>query len=401
MFSAKRIDKLLSISNSDIHQWFEKKYNKFGKTVYASVDIRDSGEKVVPIDTNLFPAGFNNLNSKEITRAAEQFKEYIQSEFPKVKNIAVIAESHTRNINYFYNLYSLTKIIKLASYEVQVINLELDKELNLENEYQIKLKISPGKIIDDCLVSPNGPRFDLILSNNDFSTGVPPLLKKLNQPIVPNIKAGWFKRKKSDHLKVYEELLEEFSNAFGLEKFYFSAAYSKCGQINFKEKRGLDCIANEVEKLLFKINRDYRKYSIMQKAYVYIKAERGTYGMGIMSVESSEEVYQMNKRIRNKMDVIKGGNKNTEVIIQEGISSVREVNEFPAEAMVYNINSMPISFIMRYNENKNKFANLNSPGLKFVNMDDTSPTNKNRQNIYEILAKLAVLAATIELYYSY
>ena len=43
-----------------IHQWLlshEKLYTPF----YTSVDIRDAGFKIAVVDTNLFPAGFNNL----------------------------------------------------------------------------------------------------------------------------------------------------------------------------------------------------------------------------------------------------------------------------------------------------------------------------------------------------
>ena len=29
---------------------------------YCSVDLRNAGYKLAPVDTNLFPAGFNNLN---------------------------------------------------------------------------------------------------------------------------------------------------------------------------------------------------------------------------------------------------------------------------------------------------------------------------------------------------
>ena len=45
-----------------IEHWFRKQWNNHAAPFYGSVDLRNSGFKLAPVDMNLFPGGFNNLN---------------------------------------------------------------------------------------------------------------------------------------------------------------------------------------------------------------------------------------------------------------------------------------------------------------------------------------------------
>ncbi len=45
-----------------IETWFRQHWHKTPPPVTSSVDLRHAGFKLSPVDTNLFPAGFNNLN---------------------------------------------------------------------------------------------------------------------------------------------------------------------------------------------------------------------------------------------------------------------------------------------------------------------------------------------------
>ena len=49
-------------NQTKIESWFRNQWRQTAAPFYASVDIRNSGYKISPVDTNLFPAGFNNLN---------------------------------------------------------------------------------------------------------------------------------------------------------------------------------------------------------------------------------------------------------------------------------------------------------------------------------------------------
>jgi len=46
----------------DIEQWFRTQWLENQAPFYGSVDLRNSGFKLAPVDMNLFPGGFNNLN---------------------------------------------------------------------------------------------------------------------------------------------------------------------------------------------------------------------------------------------------------------------------------------------------------------------------------------------------
>src|SRR5674476_513563 len=45
-----------------IEHWLRTQWQEHTVPFYSSVDLRNSGFKLAPIDTNLFPGGFNNLN---------------------------------------------------------------------------------------------------------------------------------------------------------------------------------------------------------------------------------------------------------------------------------------------------------------------------------------------------
>ena len=168
-----------------------------------------------------------------------------------------------------------------------------------------------------------------------------------------------------------------------------------CKKVNFKEKKGFECIAIEVEKTLSRIKDKYQEFGITKDPYVYIKANRGTYGMGIMSVKSAEEVYSLNKKGRNKMNIIKSNTPNAEILIQEGIETIDSYNGAAAEPFIYLINGKTVGSILRVNQNKDAFANLNSSGAEFIAADDLAKF-KDRNPVYMMVARLAALASSYE-----
>jgi glutamate--cysteine ligase len=47
-----------------IERWFRLEWMEHTPPFYTSVDLRNSGFKLAPVDTNLFPGGFNNLTTR-------------------------------------------------------------------------------------------------------------------------------------------------------------------------------------------------------------------------------------------------------------------------------------------------------------------------------------------------
>ena len=56
------LEKKILDKQEEIEDWFALQWQLSPAPVYGSVDLRNSGFKLAPVDMNLFPAGFNNLN---------------------------------------------------------------------------------------------------------------------------------------------------------------------------------------------------------------------------------------------------------------------------------------------------------------------------------------------------
>jgi glutamate--cysteine ligase len=160
--------------------------------------------------------------------------------------------------------------------------------------------------------------------------------------------------------------------------------------------------------MLENINKKYKEYNVTQEAYVVVKANAGTYGMGIMIIKNSEDVLNLNRKMRKKMSVIKGGGVITEVIIQEGIHTEESIDQSVAEPVIYMIDRFVVGGFFRVHTNKEKDENLNSPGMHFIPQpfetscimpDQGRPCDDeaNRFYAYGVIARLALIAAAREL----
>jgi glutamate--cysteine ligase len=219
---------------------------------------------------------------------------------------------------------------------------------------------------------------------------------------------GWYNRRKSEHFRAYEEIVRDFATAFGLDPWVILASFHRCGVVNFGERTGIECVALGVEKVLHAVRRKYAEYGIKEEPYVYVKADSGTYGMGVMTVKSGEEITEINKKTRNKMGVIKEGTPNTEVIIQEGIPTIDVAQGAIAEPMIYLIDGVPVGGAYRVNDERDALSNLNASGMRFVGMCDEGEcgeevkdrveTTECNFGVFGLVAALAALAAGREVY---
>jgi glutamate--cysteine ligase len=248
----------------------------------------------------------------------------------------------------------------------------------------------------------------LIVLNNDLSGGVPDILKELEQPVVPPLHAGWFFRRKTHFFAAYDRVVEDFSRIIGVDPWLFNAFHAFCGEVDFRSRQGEECLATQVALILEQIREKYREYDIPDTPYVVIKANAGTYGMGVMTVKSPEEAVNLNRKERNKMAKVKEGLEVHEVVLQEGIPTAELVQESVAEPVVYLIDRFVVGGFYRVHTEKGLDENLNAPGMHFVpeafevacvmpepyEDPDILP---NRFYAYGVVGRLAALASAIEL----
>ena len=380
---------------------------------YASVDLRNAGFKLAPVDTNLFPGGFNNLNPAFLPLCVQAAMSAIEKICPEARNLLLVPENHTRNQFYLMNVARLATILHATGLNVRIGSLlpEITEPTTLELPDGQTLTLEPLKRI-----GTDGRRLGLegfdpcaVLLNNDLSAGVPELLQNVNEQfLIPPLWAGWHVRRKSGHFAAYREVATAFATELGIDPWLINPDFEVCGQINFHERTGEECLAANVDMLLQRMRLKYQEYGIAQEPFVIVKADAGTYGMGIMTVKDASEVKGLNRKQRNKMAVIKEGQQVTEVIIQEGVPTFEQVDEGTAEPVVYMIDRYVVGGFYRVNTGRGVDENLNAPGMTFkplafetgcslpdAHLDPDAPPN--RFYAYGVVARLALLAASLEL----
>jgi glutamate--cysteine ligase len=388
----------------DIADFFNQKFNNKFLNFYNSVDLRHCGYKIASVDTNCFPAGFNNLDNSDIEIAKKYVQDFFKQNFSKpISKIILIPENHTRNLKYLENIARLQEI--LSSYAITKIgslNEEIIKPTDFVLENQQTITLYPLQLQDKRISTIDGFVADLIILNNDLTAEIPQILKNTITPIFPSTKLGWYQRSKSQHFKLHDQLVSEFCKIIDLDPWLISAYHDVCNGVDFKKQINLECVANHVEGILQKTQKKYDEYGINDKPYAFVKADNGTYGMAVWSVSSGAEVLEINKKERNKMSVIKGTVENHKVLIQEGIKTIDKINSQPCEPLIYLINSQIVGNIFRANSNRNETNSLNSVGASFYNINQTNfinnfnDSNKNLVAVYEILAKLSSYTSYLE-----
>jgi glutamate--cysteine ligase len=129
----------------DIEHWFRTKWQEHETPFYASVDLRNSGFKLAPVDTNLYPGGFNNLNPEFDALCVQATMAAVEKICPDARGILLIPENHTRNTFYLQNVAALQKILRHAGMIVRIGSLlpDLSAPTDIELPDGSKLKLEP------------------------------------------------------------------------------------------------------------------------------------------------------------------------------------------------------------------------------------------------------------------
>ncbi len=396
-------------AQTEIEHWFRHQWKLHPAPFYSSVDLRNGGFKVAPIDTNLFPGGFNNLNPSFLPLAVQAAQIAVEKLCNSAQRLLLIPENHTRNGHYLQNVAALANILTKTGLTVRIGSLipNLTEPLELALPNGGALRLEPIQRVGNRLCLTD---FDpcAILLNNDLSAGVPDLLCGLEQTLLPPLHAGWATRRKSQHFRAYAHLAKELATLIDVDPWLIDPYFSYCGAVDFHSQSGMDCLATSIETVLAETRVKYAQYGIQRDPYVVVKADAGTYGMGIMTVKSPEEAIELNRRQRNKMAVIKEGLAVDQVLVQEGVPTYEGINGATAEPVIYMLDHFVIGGFYRVHTQRGEDQNLNAPGMHFVplafeeacSLPDGSAqpdATVNRFYTYSVLARLATLAASLEL----
>ncbi|QMT32442.1 glutamate--cysteine ligase [Alysiella filiformis] len=421
-------------NHSKIEAWFRAQWQQHQPPFYGSVDIRNAGYKMASIDMNLFPGGFNNLNPHFIPLATIAAQDAVERACETAKSVLLIPENHTRNTFYLQNVFALSNILRDAGFEVRVgsFNPELTQATEFETALGNTLLIEPLLRTDNRVHLADGFSPCFILLNNDLSGGVPDILQGLAQNVLPPLHGGWTTRRKTQHFAAYNQVAQQFADLIQIDEWHINPYFEYVGGLDFQEREGEDALAAAVERVLAKIQAKYDEKGITDQPFVIVKADAGTYGMGVMSVKSADEVRSLNRKNRNKMAKIKEGLEVSEVIVQEGIYTYETMDNAVCEPVVYMMDRFVIGGFFRVHEGRRNDENLNAGGMVFVPLEHSIPSagsandaeteahckrvfeqwdelgmarpnadqldcTCNRLYVYGVMARLSLLAAAIEL----
>jgi glutamate--cysteine ligase len=406
----KEIEAVLLRNQAGIERWFRSQWRETPAPFYCSVDLRNAGFKLAPVDTNLFPAGFNNLNPAFRPLAVQAVQAALERVCPSAGGVLVIPESHTRNVHYFESLATLVEILTMAGLKVRLGSLLPDitapKTIVLPSGRELLLE--PLVRRDHRItVADFEPCFALL--NNDLSGGLPAILENLDQTIAPPLPLGWWNRLKSNHFTHYHRVATEFAALVNLDPWLIDPIFRKCGKVDFEKRTGEECLATNIAEILVEMRAKYREYGIDQEPFVIVKADAGTYGMAIMSVKDAKEVYALNRKQRTKMARAKEGHAVRDVMVQEGVYTFETwgPKNAVAEPVVYMIDHFVVGGFYRVHTSRGIDENLNAPGMQFEPLAFAEPcsypdpnqapnTNSNRFYAYGVIARLAQIAAARE-----
>ncbi len=426
-------ERLILAAQPRIEVWFRDQWRAHRPPFYGSVDIRNAGYKMASIDMNLFPGGFNNLNPQFLPLAAAAAQDAVERACATARSVLLIPENHTRNLFYLQNVHALSQILRHAGFEVRLgsLNPEITQPTEFETALGDTLVLEPLQRTRERVHLGDGFSPCLVLLNNDLSAGVPDILQGIAQTVLPPLHGGWTTRRKTDHFAAYDRVATEFAALIGIDPWVINPYFEKIGGLDFQERAGEEALAESVARVLAKIQAKYDEKGITDKPFVIVKADAGTYGMGVMSVKSPDEVRGLNRKNRNKMATVKEGLVVSEVIVQEGIYTYESLNGAVAEPVVYMMDRFVIGGFYRVHEGRGIDENLNASGMRFVPLQhniasteaggdeaDAEAESKrafeqwdslglpqansgdcegNRLYVYGVMARLSLLAAALEL----
>ena len=263
-------------------------------------------------------------------------------------------------------------------------------------------------------IKTNPLNFDMVILNNDLTEGVPDALSQTELPIYPSLNAGWHSRLKSHHCKVADTLFKEFAADFGFDPWFISPQFRTSKDVSINEEGHRDQLADMASDLFKDIQSKYTEYGIDEKPFIFLKSDRGTYGMGVHPIEDPSDILSLNRKARNQLSKGKSAVSIDRFILQEGIPSTKKVDHLSSEICVYQITNHFVGGFYRVNDQKSDRQNLNSRGMSFrklcqdpdsdgaclrmfekegPTLDSCGLTMPHELCLYKLLARLSGIAA--------
>ena len=379
---------------SVVDEWLVKKQQETTLPVYGSFDIRDAGWKVVVVDSNAFPAGFNNLKIGDHEILSLRLRDWFSSLENTPNQILIWPEGHSRNSGYMENLIVIKSLIENLGFEV-LIGTDILSPQSIHTSRGI-LDFVEIKI-DEEHVYADGKLVDHIILNADLSEGS---LELPGVKISPPDHMGWHIRSKCNHFSYVSKLVHELGDLVGIDPWLIGPwgfiSKGRCLDDQLCRER----LAGEIQQGLDFIQSKYDEHGIDANPSLFIKNDKGTYGLGVLRIDSPEEIINLSNRKKNRLTYAKGGNQAEDFLLQEAVpTSIQSLNSV-IEPVGYGINGDVCSWFYRSNEKYGVLDNLNTPSTQFLLFDDlSSQASKlvnSRRWLHKLVADISMIAMGLE-----
>jgi glutamate--cysteine ligase len=383
-----------------IERWFRLEWMEHTPPFYSSVDVRNAGFKLAPVDTNLFPSGWSNLTPAMLPLAVQAAMVAIEKICPEAKNLLLIPENHSNNLkNTFYlsSIAQLRRIFHMAGLNVRVGSIDPDIKQNTTVE------LPNGETIVLEPVIRSAKRLGLkdfdpctILLNNELTKGLPGILEELHEQFVlPPLHASGSVRRKSTHYKSYEDVCKRFGKLLGVDPWLINPMFLTCTDAD---------LAATVDTLLAKIKKKYKEYGITDKPFVVVKTNHSS--LADKHAGSSVMMLRQSSELKDHKDIALFSG---ELVVQEGVLTKERMNDAVAEPVVYMMDRYVVGGFYRVHADRGMDENLCSPGSRYVPLAFAEGTElpqpglkpgasaPNRFYMYGVIGRLAMLAASYEL----
>jgi len=394
-----------------IERWFRLEWMEHTPPFYCSVDVRNAGFKLAPVDTNLFPRGWNHLTREMLPLAVQAAQAAIEKICPEARNLLVIPENHSKNTFYLANVAQLVRIFQMAGLNVRVGSIDpaikTPKKIELPNgdivclEPVVRSRRRLGlKNFDPCT----------ILLNSDLAAGTPGILEDLyEQYLLPPPHAGWSVRRKSNHLHSYEEVSKRFGKLLGIDPWLIQSIHARAPEVNFADGRNLDVLASQVDTVIAKVRRKYKEYGINEKPFAIVKTDDGSQGPGVLTVRDAKDLEALVRRPRGKAAPAGKDQGPFDLVVQEGVLTQERVHDGVAEPVVYMMDRYVVGGFYRVHPDRGADENLHLPDASYVPLAFSESTHlpqlgakpgasaPNRFYMYGVIGRLAMVGASYEL----
>ncbi len=398
-------------------RWFRLEWMEHMPAFYCAVDVRNAGFKLAPVETDLYPRGWNHLSEATLPLAVQAAQAVIEKTCPEARNLLLIPENRAQhNPSYLNNLAQLIRIFRMAGLNVRV------GSISNEIKEPTRIPLQQGDALSDSVLLEPVIRterriglqdFDpcTVLVNNDLSAGAPGILEELyEQYVLPPVHAGWHVRRRSRHLACYEEVAKRFGKMLGIDHWLITPLFGSCEAVDVQSAQSMEQLRNHVEALLGRIRRKYKEYGIQEKPFVEIKADNSASGTQIMAVESAadlDDLANRNPAAYERLQAAANGPRATDLLLQEGVQTSERMPDAAVEPVVYMMDRYVVGGAYRVPTEVATFDERNNAQYVPLTFDQSSQlpepgvkpgaSGPNRFYMYGVLARLAMLAASYEL----